>query len=114
MNRNHITIALALLGLGAAWYWSRRQSAQLAGILRALPQNPAPVGFQREGQPLYAVSEDGDMSAPYGTDLILPGIDPFDPTLDNIFVGPIDTPSYEPGGSNFVGPVMPRVSEDGQ
>lgn len=84
MNSKHLPIVLSLLGLAAAWYWSRKQAAELAAIAAGIAQQPTLPsrqignGYISPIAPIIVDRATGEASAPYGTDLLL---DPDDPAF---------------------------------
>lgn len=83
MNKN-LPVILGVAGLLAAWYWSRRNAAQLAAIAAGIAQQPVlpsrqiGVGYINPIAPIVIDRATGEASAPYGTDLLL---DPDDPAF---------------------------------
>lgn len=123
MTNKHLPIVLSVLGLAAAWYFAKKQSAQLSALLGHFPQAPAgllpsrqigdgylpPIGILPSSTigngyvdltsghaPLVIDPATGDIVPSLGTDLVLQAIDPFDPTLQTL-------PS-DPSGGTGVGP----------
>lgn len=82
---------IALAGIVLAWFWSKRTSDQLTALAQSpglvLPSRQIGSGFVGpiagfDPRPISApmsVDEHGQASAPYGTDLVLGAIDPYDP-----------------------------------
>ena len=94
MNSKNLPVVLGVTGLAVAWWYAKRQTAQLNAILSALPANPAPLTSRQIGDgyldpitggtgmaPIVVDRHSGDMTTPYGTDLILGAVDPFDPSI---------------------------------
>lgn len=83
-------VVLGIVGV-AVWYVTRQLSA--AGV-STVAQNPAPLPSRQIGvgyldpitgglgiAPIRTDQATGDTLAPLGTDLLLPAIDPYDPSL---------------------------------
>lgn len=116
MKKNQLAIVLALVGAAALWYVSRRSNMGTAANPFATAQNPAPVLPSRQigsgyidaitgGTGMAPISVNpytGDATAPLGTDLILPAVDPLDPSLYGVPTWDVQVPDLESGASSGI------------
>lgn len=99
--KNRIPLMLAAIGLLAAWYWNRQQSIALAALAASVPQAPVLPSTQiGEGYigpiaPLVVDRVNGDVTVPFGTDLIL---DPSDPAWEYMGASIGGLPNVTPQG----------------
>lgn len=102
MNSNKLAIALGAAGLLAAWHFSRRQSAALAQLAASIPQQPVlpsrtiGSGYIDPIAPIVVDRVTGEVSAPYGTDILL---DPSDPAWAYMGASVDGLPNVQPSGA---------------
>jgi hypothetical protein len=113
MKTNTLALGLGVLTLALAWRWNRRADARWSAVLAGqaqlpvLPSTPIGTGYlgpitgTTPSYPPMAFDVVGDVTAPLGTDQLLPGIDPVDPTIARyvepgfIASAPSSTPSID-------------------